>query len=278
MESIMKKNHYLPMTLIAIAVISGCSTAPMNASLLEAHNNYNNARNSAEITSQAPLELQDASVTLKKADEAFDDEDGDQMIDHLAYVATQQVQIARETAKRKTAELAVASSEAKRDKVRLDARTSEADSAKRQVADDQTVIAQQAIMINDLNAKKTERGFMITLGDVLFRTNKAQLEPGGMRNVEKLSSFLNQYPNYKVLIEGYTDSTGRHEYNQELSERRADSVRRALVDMGVSGDRIQAEGYADDYPVASNATASNRQLNRRVEIVLSDSNGNIPPR
>lgn len=274
----MKKNHYLPMTLIAIAVISGCSTAPMNASLLEAHNNYNNARNSAEITSQAPLELQDASVTLKKADEAFDDEDGDQMIDHLAYVATQQVQIARETAKRKTAELAVASSEAKRDKVRLDARTSEADSAKRQVADDQTVIAQQAIMINDLNAKKTERGFMITLGDVLFRTNKAQLEPGGMRNVEKLSSFLNQYPNYKVLIEGYTDSTGRHEYNQELSERRADSVRRALVDMGVSGDRIQAEGYADDYPVASNATASNRQLNRRVEIVLSDSNGNIPPR
>jgi outer membrane protein OmpA-like peptidoglycan-associated protein len=278
MESIMKMKHYAPMTLIAIAVIGGCSTAPKNPSLVEAHNNYNNARNSAEITNQAALELRDAGVSLKRADEAFDEEEGDQIIDHLAYVANQQVSIARETAKRKTSELAVASSEAKRDKVRLDARTNEADSAERQVTQDKAVIEQQAILINDLNAKKTERGFMITLGDVLFRTNKAQLESGGIRNVEKLGSFLNQYPNYKVLIEGYTDSTGRHEYNQELSDRRANSVRRALVDMGISGDRIQAEGYAEDYPVASNATASNRQLNRRVEIVLSDSNGNITPR
>jgi outer membrane protein OmpA-like peptidoglycan-associated protein len=278
MESIMKKNHYLSLTLIAIAVIGGCSTAPKNPSLVEAHNNYNDARNSAEITSQAALELRDAGVSLKKADHAFDEEEGDQMIDHLSYVANQQVGIARETAKRKTSELAVAGSEAKRDKVRLDARTSEADSAERQVTDDKALIAQQAILINDLNAKKTERGFMITLGDVLFRTNKAQLESGGVRNVEKLGGFLNQYPNYKVLVEGYTDSTGRHEYNQELSDRRAYSVRRALVDMGISGDRIQAEGYAEEYPVASNATAANRQLNRRVEIVLSDSNGKLAAR
>jgi outer membrane protein OmpA-like peptidoglycan-associated protein len=277
MESAMKTYLYLPMTLICVAVMTACSTTP-NPSLTEAHENYISARSSAEVTSQAPLELKDANDALQKAEHAFNEDENSTTVNHLAYIANQKVGIARETAKRKVAEIAVTNAQAKRDQVRLDARTAEADAANRQVAGDKSIIAQQEQLIKDLNAKQTERGLMITLGDVLFRTNKAQLEPGGIRNVDKLGAYLNQYPNYKVLVEGYTDSTGTHDWNQELSERRSDSVRDALEDMGINSDRIQTRGYAEEYPIASNRTASNRQLNRRVEIVLSDSNGKLSSR
>ncbi len=118
---------------------------------------------------------------------------------------------------------------------------------------------------------------MITLDDVLFRTNKALLEPSGMRNLQKLADFLNQYPQYKVLIEGYTDSIGNISVNQELSDRRAYTVRKALNDMRISGDRIRMHGYANTFPVSANSTAASRQLNRRVEILISEENGNIVP-
>jgi len=142
----------------------------------------------------------------------------------------------------------------------------------------QALIAQQEMQLKELKAKKTERGLVITLGDVLFSTNKAQLKSGGMRNVQKLADFLKQYPQRKVLVEGFTDSTGSDSLNQELSERRANAVRTALVDMGISSDRINTRGYGKALPIADNDTAASRQLNRRVEIVLSDENGNIAPR
>ena len=143
---------------------------------------------------------------------------------------------------------------------------------------DQALIAQQQQQLSDLNAKKTARGLVITLGDVLFSSNKAQLKSGGMRNMQKLADFLNKYPQHKVLIEGYTDSIGSDSLNQKLSERRAMSVKTALIGMGISSERITTQGYGEAFPVAGNDTASSRQLNRRVEIILSDENGNIAPR
>lgn len=140
------------------------------------------------------------------------------------------------------------------------------------------MIAQQEILINELNAKKTARGLVITLGDVLFKTDKAQLQAGGLRNVDKLSQFMTQYPDYKVLVEGYTDSRGSDEHNLELSDRRANSVRNALLNGGVNSDRVRTRGYGEDYPVSDNDTASSRQLNRRVEVILSDANGDIATR
>ena len=96
-----------------------------------------------------------------------------------------------------------------------------------------------------------------------------------MRSMQKLGDFLKQYPQRKVLIEGYTDSTGSDAFNQELSARRANAVKTALMDMGVSSERIATRGSGKAFPVASNDTASSRQLNRRVEIILSDENGTI---
>lgn len=295
----MQKNRYISMTLIAVAIVSGCSSMPQNSSLTEAHSSYNSALTNPDVTNLAALELKAADDSLNKADYALSEGESDDTVDHLAYIAKQQVAIAQETAKRKTAEIAVNNAGAKRNQVRLDARTAEADAAKRQAAisqetvdrqaaelavaganleRDQALIAQQEILLKELNAKKTERGLVITLGDVLFRSNKAQLESGGIRNVQKLADFLNQYPQYKVLVEGYTDSRGSNDLNQELSDRRAYAVRTALVDAGISSDRVRTRGYGEEYPVASNSTAASRQLNRRVEIILSDENGNIAPR
>jgi len=262
----MQINKSLPLTLIAVAMLSGCSTVP-NQSLTEAHNNYNNARSNPEVTNQAALELKDAGDSLNKADAAFSENEEEATVTHLAYVAKQQVDIAQETAKRKTAELAVTTSAAKRTQVQLDARTDEADAAKQQIA-----------QLKALNAEKTDRGMVITLGDVLFSTDKAQLNSGGIRNVQKLADFLVQYPQYKVLIEGYTDSTGSDSHNQDLSERRASTVQMALLETGISSDRVQPRGYGESFPVAGNGTAASRQLNRRVEIVFSDENGTLSPR
>lgn len=258
------------MTLIAVAVISGCSSMPQNQSLTEAHSNYNNARTNPEVTNLAALELKNADNTLNKADDALNKDEDDDAVNHLAYIATQQVGIAQQVAKRKTAELAVTNAGAKRNETRLEARTAEADAAR-----DQALIAQQAMELQALNAKKTERGMVITLNDVLFSTNKSQLAPGGMRNVQKLADFLTQYSQQKVLVEGYTDSIGSDSFNQELSDRRAYAVRTALMDMAISSDRVATRGYGEAFPVADNNTAASRQLNRRVEIILSDENGNI---
>lgn len=130
----------------------------------------------------------------------------------------------------------------------------------------------------DLTAKKTARGMVITLSDVLFGTDQARLNQNGMRTAQKLADVLLQYPQLAVLVEGFTDSTGTASHNQELSERRATAVRSALQEMGVARDRVAIRGYGEAYPVAANDTKENRQLNRRVEIVISDASGRIPPR
>ncbi len=132
--------------------------------------------------------------------------------------------------------------------------------------------------MKEMNAKQTARGQVITLGDVFFRVNQATLSADGQRNVRKLADYLNQYPESKVLIEGHTDSTGSNSLNQALSERRADAVRTALMAMNVAGDRVPILGLASAYPAATNDTSAGRQLNRRVEIIVSDGTGMIPSR
>ena len=119
---------------------------------------------------------------------------------------------------------------------------------------------------------------VITLGDVLFATDHYQLNAQGQSTILKLSEFLQQHPQRSVLIEGFTDNTGDTRYNQRLSERRAGAVARSLSELGIARQRIETRGYGEAYPVASNATSTARQLNRRVEIVLSEDGGRIKPR
>lgn len=126
--------------------------------------------------------------------------------------------------------------------------------------------------MSDMNAKMTSNGAVLTFGKMLFNFDKATLQAGGLKTALTLARFLKEHPDLKVQIEGYTDNTGPKEYNRQLSERRANSVKKALVNNGVSSSRIQAVGYGEQYPVASNSTSAGRQLNRRVEIVVSKNN------
>jgi outer membrane protein OmpA-like peptidoglycan-associated protein len=263
------KNLLSTMLLTGAVVIAGCnSVPPKNATLEGARSNYSAAQNDPQVASLASIEFKQASDALNEAETAWRDKDKPERVNHLAYIADRKVSIARETAALKAAEQAVQNADAERNKVLLEARTTEADLAKNRVRS----------LEDELKAKSTDRGMVITLGDVLFDTGKSELKTGGMRTLQKLSAFLNQNPERQVMIEGFTDSVGGEEYNQGLSERRAEAVRAALADLGISSDRINARGYGKNYPVADNSTAAGRQLNRRVEVVISKDNQAIAPR
>jgi OOP family OmpA-OmpF porin len=122
--------------------------------------------------------------------------------------------------------------------------------------------------LSDLKAKQTERGIVLTIGDVLFATGKADLSADALRSVNKLADFLEKYPNRNVLIEGHTDSVGSDEYNLTLSQKRADAVKETLTERGVAEGRIATRGYGKKFPVASNETAAGKQQNRRVEVII----------
>ena len=154
----------------------------------------------------------------------------------------------------------------------------DAANAQRIALDAQARAALLEAQLADLAAKKTDRGMVITLGDVLFGTDLARLNNDGINTAQKLAKILQLNPQRNVLVEGFADSTGTAAHNLELSERRAGAVRAALADLGIGQDRVAIRGYGESYPVAANDTAENRQLNRRVEIVLSDDDGKVMAR
>ena len=127
--------------------------------------------------------------------------------------------------------------------------------------------------IEALEAEITDRGVVLTLGDVLFATGSSDLQKDANNSLNKLVSFLNQYPDRQVLIEGHTDDVGSVEFNRGLSERRAESVRGYLRQQGIASRRLATAGLGMERPVANNGTAAGRQQNRRVEIIIENPPG-----
>jgi len=235
--------------------LAGCNSLPANiAAIDKARSDVKLTQDSAQARELAPDELQRGGDALAKANESFARSDPSAQVDHWAYMAGQRAAIAQEVTRQRSAEKAVAGADARARSLPLEAQ------------------------MKAMNAKKTDRSLVVIVGDVLFDTNQSQLNPGGLRNMEKVVGFLKQYPMRKVLIESFTDSSGSDSANQQLSDRRADAVRSALVESGVSGERIRTQDLGEAYPVASNDSAGARQMNRRVEIVLSDDSGQIVPR
>lgn len=159
---------------------------------------------------------------------------------------------------------------AQRETVRLDARTREVDAAREATVDAKEQNAELQRQIDALQARPTDRGLVLTLGDVLFASGRAELKPGAEHNLSQLVTFLGKYPARTVTIEGHTDSAGGEDYNQGLSQRRADSVRSHLLQQGVEAARVTATGAGESSPVAGNESAAGRQQNRRVEIIISN--------
>jgi len=288
----MKTTTFTPILLVIAGVLSACGSAPTTNLLEQTRSDYRAAQNNPQVAQYALLELKQADNAMAQANAAAIARKSDEDIDKLAYLAKQKIAVTQEMAKQKFSENSVAGAAKERDQMRLDQRTNEADRAKeatevakgdaayaeRQTVEAQRRTAQLAAQLADLSAKKTERGMVITLGDVLFQTDQAHLNQDGLNTSRKLAKVLEENPERIVLIEGFTDSTGSAAHNQRLSERRATSVRQTLQEMGVNRSRIAIRGFGESYPVASNDTSEDRQMNRRVEIVLSNDKGAIRQR
>jgi outer membrane protein OmpA-like peptidoglycan-associated protein len=122
--------------------------------------------------------------------------------------------------------------------------------------------------ITDLKGRMTERGIVLTIGDVLFTTGSAALSSSADYEINRLAVFLEKYPDRNVIIEGHTDSTGAEELNLDLSFRRANAVSNKLVAQGINRSRITAKGLGEESPVAGNDTAAGREKNRRVDVII----------
>jgi outer membrane protein OmpA-like peptidoglycan-associated protein len=127
--------------------------------------------------------------------------------------------------------------------------------------------------VDQLKAKPTPRGLVLTLGDVLFDTGRSELNSGSGRKLDQLAQFLTDHPERRVQIDGFTDSVGTDSYNQDLSQRRADAVKSSLITRGINPSRIGSQGYGKGFPVAGNTDSGGRQLNRRVEVVIGEDDG-----
>jgi outer membrane protein OmpA-like peptidoglycan-associated protein len=266
---------------VLIALVAGCSTmsAP-NATLDRAHAGYRSLQADQQAAQAVPTEMAQADEALRAADAAWTQREQAATIEHLAYLAQQRVAIARETAATRTLEKAAAATKmgADADKARTDLaaarqntqdKTTELALTKAGAQQDRARATDLEAQLREINAKQTDRGDIVSLGDVLFESNRAEMSVSGRRDMSRLVAFMKQHPKRAALIEGFTDSQGGQAANVDLSQRRAMAVRDALVEQGVFADRLSTHGYGDAHPVASNATAAGRQMNRRVEIVLS---------
>jgi outer membrane protein OmpA-like peptidoglycan-associated protein len=260
----MKTHHSTPSRLVAVTAASlllvACAapmTVPQGAD--SARNKLMQLQADPQLASRAPVEIKDAEVAVRAAEEPQADAE---LARHRVLMADRKVDIARAWAETRLLEDQRVALSEQGAMARLDSRTREADLARREAAELQR-------QIEAMNARTTDRGLVLTLGDVLFATGRSELQGGAVRNLDQLAAFLRQYPERTAIIEGHTDSVGSASSNLALSQRRADAVVQYLIRQGVDANRLRATGLGQGYPVAGNDTTSGRQQNRRVEITIS---------
>src|SRR6185503_1835356 len=296
-------NSHYSRSLIAIAVaaalVAGCASAPKKpAGSEQVRAKLTALQNDPALAAQAPVATKDAELAVNQAEIMQPDL---ALASYRVYIADRKVDTARAQAETQAAEVRHVALTEQGEKARLDSRTREADLAKsdaltaRAENAEQRVVATQARSDADaaqlaanasqqqaselqrqleiMQAKPTDRGLVLTLGDTLFATGKSEIKSGATANLDRLGDFLAEYPDRTASIEGFTDNTGSEDSNQVLSEHRADSVKRYLVGRGVQSARLTSTGRGENAPVADNESLAGRQQNRRVEVVISEAAG-----
>jgi outer membrane protein OmpA-like peptidoglycan-associated protein len=272
------------------ALLAACNTTPdRNLAVDQARSHLQAVQQDAEVGRLASDELKRAGTALSLAEQAQVQGDPQPTVDHLAYLADRRVSIAQETANSRAAQAVVTRASAERDRLRLASRTQEVNVAQGKLAAAEQANAQQvgALVAAQANAaqgserilalqqelramgaKKTDHGMVVTLGGVLFYNGQARLLPEARQDMGKLADFFKRNPQRMAVIEGNTDSVGNGAANMNLSQQRADAVKAALVSLGVASDHLRTGANGEDHPVATNATAAGRQMNRRVEVIF----------
>ena len=259
-------------SVAALALLVGCASNPTTTAELErARDAVDKVASMPDSSTLASAELKEAQETLRKAEEAARENEPDADVAHLAYVAEQQAAIAEAKMNEAKALEDTKNAEADRNAALLEARERDVAQAERRA--DQAEADAAAAWREVEEAQETARGLVLTFGDMLFDTGGSTLKPGAQLLLDKLAAYLQQNPGAHAIIEGHTDNTGSDAMNQALSERRAAAVAAALQARGITGDRLETLGLGESYPVATNDTSAGREENRRVEVVLSDSEG-----
>lgn len=278
--------------LMAVAfsslLVTSCATAPDSPEgASQARSKLTALQNDPNLADRARVELREAEEAVRIAEQPLSDADA-ALGEHRVYMADRKVSIAEAKASTRYAEDQREQLGEERDEARLQARTREvgraredaneartaADAARNAEQEGAAVAARQASeyqrQIEALQAEVTDRGLVLTLGDVLFATGSAELQGNANRNLDKLVAFLNQYPERRVQIEGHTDNVGSAEYNQGLSLRRAEAVSAYLRQQGIDSQRLSSSGIGMAQPIANNDNEMGRQQNRRVEIIIEN--------
>jgi outer membrane protein OmpA-like peptidoglycan-associated protein len=251
-------------------LLSGCSATPERIQELDTARAVVAQVEASPRAGIAAADVSEARKSLDRANLAAEHgEVGDAK--YHANIAATQAQIANEKILTAQAQEALQQGTVERQKVLAEARSREAALAQQRAASAEQQAAGLEQQLKDLQARQTERGLVLTLGDVLFDNGKARLKPGAYSTIERLAKALKEVPTRRVTIEGHTDSMGSEEYNQELSEQRALAVQSALMQRGANGSQISTAGKGESSPVASNDSAGGRQQNRRVEVIFNDS-------
>lgn len=247
--------------VVAGVFLSACQSTPeQDPAVKQVRQELTDLQSDPQLANLAQSAIQDAERAVRAAEEP---QKSEKVTEHLTYLASNKVKIARSLASARYEEDQLNTLREQRQQVQLNARTREARAAESRAQS----LAQE---LADLKEKKTDRGTIFTLGDALFSTGKADLKPGAQASFDRLATVLKDSPDRKIVIEGHTDSTGAEDFNLALSQRRADAVKSYLTSQGVPAERMTAVGKGEGFPVASNDTNSGRQQNRRVEVIIEN--------
>ncbi|OLS63374.1 OmpA family protein [Pseudomonas putida] len=260
-----------PLAVLAIAGVlglQGCASQRSEVALDQASAAFQSVKDDSNVLRSAPRDVIRAGESLAKAERLATYWGTGSDVRHYAYLSQRYSEIAREHSNLVLNQERQAKLELERQRLQLALREAKLSSVQQQGK----WLEEQIV---SLATTDTDRGLVMTLGDVLFDTGEAELKNSASRTVLKLVQFLQLNPKRVVRIEGYTDSTGNPDDNLTLSRDRAQSVADMLVDLGVDEKRIKVIGYGDQYPVEANASERGRAQNRRVEIVFSDEKGRL---
>jgi outer membrane protein OmpA-like peptidoglycan-associated protein len=273
---------------LSMGVLAGCATVPPDPIIANARQTVAQAQADPEAVRYAQPDIARAQQLMYAADQAIRDGYPD-LARHDAYLATEIATAAEQTGREHADLDRIADADRERQQIQLDARAREASAARAdaqaaqqdaqtaQANAGQTTASSQDLQseLATLNAQQTDRGLVVNFGDELFNPGNASLKPSVSQSLDQLAQVLNAHPERRVLAQAHTDGAGS---DNDLSARRASALKDALVQRGVSADRVDVAGPDDQGTVASNNSAGGGQPVRWVEVIISDQSGNVASR